>query len=195
VLCRVGRGPLSRDKRAIGLEVERGRDWVLPKREGGEGRGAAGLVWLAALGASAWLVCGRRLAFAPAFAPAFALLYLGRPVGWTLVDLDLVVCVTAWPALPRAGRVVLLVAVLALLASQWAALVLTGLGEGLPLLTLQPADRPWETWLVLPLAWALVLWAARRSSVRREVAADDTAPGSGTHSVLCPHLPYSWYHL
>jgi len=40
--------------------------------------------------------------------------------------------------------------------------VLTGLGAGLPLLTLQPADRPWETWLVLPVAWALVLWAARR---------------------------------
>jgi len=68
----------------------------------------AGLVWLAALGASAWLVRGRRLSFAPAFASAFALafalLYLGRPVGWTLVYLDLVVCVAAWPALPRAGR-------------------------------------------------------------------------------------------
>ena len=135
----------------------------------------AGLVWLAALGASAWLVRGRRLPFAPAFALAFALLYLGRPVGSTLVDLDLAVCVTAWPALPRAGRVVLLVAVLALLASHWAALVLTGLGAGLPLLTLQPADRPWETWLVLPTAWALAVWAARRLSVDREVAGNDAA--------------------
>jgi len=122
----------------------------------------AGLVWLAALAASAWLVRGRRLSFAPAFALAFALLYLGRPVGWTLVYLDLVVCVAAWPSLPRAGRALLLAGVLALLASQWVALVLTGLGAGLPLLTLQPADRPWETWLVLPVAWALVLWAARR---------------------------------
>jgi len=42
----------------------------------------------------------------------------------------------------RAGRTLLLVGVLALLASHWAALVLTGLGDGLPLLTLQPADRP-----------------------------------------------------
>jgi hypothetical protein len=122
----------------------------------------AALVWLAALGASAWLVRGRRLLFAPAFALAFALLYLGRPVGWTLVDLDLVVCVAAWPALPRVGRALLLVGVLALLASHWAALVLTGLGAGLPLLTLQPADRPWETWLVLPVAWALTVWAARQ---------------------------------
>ncbi len=37
----------------------------------------------------------------------------------------------------------------------------TGLGDGLPLLTLQPADRPWETWLVLPVAWALAVGAAR----------------------------------
>ncbi len=122
----------------------------------------AGLMWLVALAASAWLVRGRRLSFAQAFALAFVLLYLGRPVGWTLVYLDLVVCVAAWPTLPRAGRVALLVGVLALLASHWAALVLTGLGAGLPLLTLQPADRPWETWLVLPVAWVLVLWAARQ---------------------------------
>ncbi len=121
----------------------------------------AALVWLAALAAAVRLVRGRRLPFAPAFALALALLYIGRPVGWTLVYLDLVVCVAVWPALPRAGRVLLLVGVLALLASHWAALVLTGLGEGLPLLTPQPADRPWETWLVLPVAWALAVWAAR----------------------------------
>jgi hypothetical protein len=37
------------------------------------------------------------------------------------------------------------------------ALVLMDLGDGLPLLTLQPTNRPWETWIVLPVAWALVL--------------------------------------
>jgi len=79
---------------------------------------AAGLVWLAALVASARLARGRRLSFAPAFALAFVLLYLGRPVGWTLVYLDLVVCVAAWPALPRAGRALLLVGVLALLVQR-----------------------------------------------------------------------------
>ncbi len=131
---------------------------------------AAGLVWLAALVASARLVRGRRLSFAPAFALAFVLLYIGRPVGWTLVYLDLVVCVAVWPSLLRAGRAVLLVAVLALLASHWAALVLTGLGDGLPLLTLQSADRPWETWLVLPLTWACATGAARRSGTPRVVS-------------------------
>jgi len=48
-----------------------------------------------------------------------------------------------------------------------AALVLTGLGEGLPLLTLQPDDRPWETWISLPAACALVLWAARQAPEHR----------------------------
>jgi len=137
----------------------------------------AALVWLAALGASAWLVRGRRPSFAQAFALAFALLYLGRPVGWTLVYLDLVVCVAARPALPRAGRALLLVGVVALLLSHWAALVLTGLGDGLPLLTLQPADRPWETWLVLPVAWVLVLWAAR------QLTSQDPVSGATTGSL------------
>ncbi len=140
---------------------------------------AAALVWLAALAASAWFVRGRRLSFAPAFALAFVLLYLGRPVGWTLVDLDLVVCVAAWPSLPRAGRALLLAGVLALLASHWAALVLTGLGAGLPLLTLQPADRPWETWLVLPVAWALTVWAARRLTSQDPATVPSPDPGGG----------------
>jgi len=139
----------------------------------------AGLVWLAALAVSAWLVRGRRLAFAQAFALAFVLLYLGRPVGWTLVYLDLVVGVVVWPLLPRAGRAVLLVGVLALLLSHWAALVLTGLGEGLSLLTLQPADRPWETWLVLPLAWALTVWAARQFTGQDLAAVSSQDPASG----------------
>jgi len=139
----------------------------------------AGLVWLAALTATAWLVRARRLPFAPAFAVAFALLYLGRPVGWTLVYLDLVVCVAAWPSLPRAGRAVLLVGVLALLLSHWAALVITGLGEGLLLLTLQPADRPWETWLVLPAAWGIVLWAARQPIGQQPAVVPSQDPASG----------------
>ncbi len=79
------------------------------------GQLVAGLGWLATLGASDWLVRDRRLSFASAFALAFALLYLGRPVGWTLVDLDLVVCVAVWTTLPRAGRTVLLIGVVALL--------------------------------------------------------------------------------
>jgi len=92
-------------------------------------------------------------------------------VGWTLVYLDLVVGVAVWPSLPHAGRAALLTGVLALLASHWAALVVTGLGDGLPLQPLQPANRPWETWSVVPIAWALVLWAVRRTGTRQVVSA------------------------
>jgi len=127
----------------------------------------------------------RRPSFAQAFALAFVLLYLGRPVGWTLVYLDVVVCVAAWPSLHRAGRALLLAGVVALLLSHWAALALTGLGDGLPLLTLQPADRPWETWLVLPLAWALTVWAGRRLSVgRARTDAAELAPSGGRTGVV-----------
>jgi len=120
---------------------------------------------------------GGRPLCALAFVLVFALFYLGRPVGWTLVYLDLVVCVAAWPSLPRAGRALLLAGVLALLASHWAALVLTGLGAGLPLLTLQPADRPWETWFVLPVAWVLVLRAARQLTSQDPVGGATTTGG------------------
>jgi len=71
-----------------------------------------------------------------------------------------------------------LTGVVALLTSHWAALVLTGLGAGLPLLTLQPADRPWETWIVLPAAWALTLWAARQLTSPDPV---DEATTTGRH--------------
>ncbi len=94
----------------------------------------------------------------------------------------MVVCVAVWPALTRAGRALLLVGVLVLLLSHGAALVATGLGDGLPLLTLQPADQPWETWLVLPAAWALVLWATRRLTRRvpATVPSQDSASGATT---------------
>jgi len=61
--------------------------------------------------------------------------------------------------------------------------VLTGLGDGLPLLTLQPADRPWETWLVLPAAWVLVLWAARHLIGQHPVSGATTADGLATVTV------------
>jgi len=142
---------------------------------------------------------GVALARAPAVvvsrpdAVAFALLYLGRPVGWTLVCLDLVVCAAAWPALPRAGRALPLSGVLTLLLSHGAALVATGLGDGLPPLTPQPADRPWETWIVLPASWALVAWATRptdgypsRTSARSAVAVRASRPPRYLSESVCP---------
>ncbi len=64
--------------------------------------------------------------------------------------------------------------------------MLTGLGNGLPLLTLQPADRPWETWLVLPIAWGLTLWAARRLTRRDPATVRSPDLVGGTTGALVP---------
>jgi hypothetical protein len=100
-----------------------------------------------------------RDAFPAAFALALVLYYWGRPVGWVLAYLEVVAVVAAWPALRGWQRPATLGAALALMASRWVALALTLRGEGLLLLTLQPAELPWETWLVLPASWLLLLWA------------------------------------
>ena len=125
---------------------------------------AAAVLWLFAAGATLRLVRGARPAFPALFGLALVLLYWGRPVGWTLPYLEAVVVGVAWPALGRRGRAALLAAAATLMASHWWALALTLRGEGLPLLTLQRADLPWETWLVLPAAWSVLLWSTRAAA-------------------------------
>jgi hypothetical protein len=124
------------------------------------------MLWLLVLGITVWVVRRRQLTFALTWALAFTLLYWGRPVGWGFIYLELVLVTSVWPSLPRWGKPLLLAAVVALMASHWWALVLTARGEGMPLLTLQRADLPWETWLVLPLSWLLVLRTAVWTSTR-----------------------------
>jgi hypothetical protein len=113
---------------------------------------------LAALGLTLWHAWNRPLSFARCFALALVLLYWTRPVGWGLVYLEIVVVVTLWPSL-RIGwpRGLLLSGALVLLASHWLALVLTIQGYWLRLLTLQSAEFPWETWLLLPVCWLMLL--------------------------------------
>jgi hypothetical protein len=118
---------------------------------------AALVLWLVFLGITLWRARGAELAFPLAFALAFVLLYWGRPVGWGLPYLDLIVPAAAWPSLARRGRALLLAAAVALLASHWGALVLSAAGRGLILFTLQRPELPWETWLVLPACWLLLL--------------------------------------
>jgi hypothetical protein len=117
-------------------------------------------IWILFVAFTVWYLHGKRLSFALAFALALVLLYWGRPVGWSLVYLELIVVVALWPRLQRKGRWLLLGSALALLLSHWAALVTTALGHGMQLLTLQTADFPWETWLILPLCWLLLLYGA-----------------------------------
>ena len=107
-----------------------------------------------------------QLAFPPAFALSLILLYWGRPVGWGLIYLEVVLVVAAWPSLRGWQRGGLLGALLALMASHWWALVLTLRGAGMSLFTLQSADFPWETWSVLPLAWLLLLKTVSHTTAR-----------------------------
>ncbi|HEU4328147.1 MAG TPA: hypothetical protein VFS21_33735 [Roseiflexaceae bacterium] len=117
------------------------------------------LLWAGLTGASMWRARQHGLSFALAWALALVLLYHGRPVGWTLGLLEVTVVAVLWPRLGRAGRAALLAGLVALILSHWAALVLTGLGAGMLLNTLQTPAFPWETLLVLPGCWLLLLWA------------------------------------
>ena len=116
-------------------------------------------LWMLFVAVTLWRARGTALSFAQAFALALVLLYWGRPVGWGLVYLEVVLLAATWPSLRGWEKPALLGAALALIGSHWWALALTLRGEGMPLLTLQPADLPWETWLVLPVSWLLLLRA------------------------------------
>jgi hypothetical protein len=97
------------------------------------------------------------------------LLYWGRPIGWTLAYLEIVLVGTLRPGWRHWQRALLLLGMVALMLSHWWALVLTARGAGMPLVTLQQPEIAWETWLVLPLSWWLVL-AAASEPVRAAVA-------------------------
>jgi hypothetical protein len=135
-------------------------------------------LWLLFVVITVWRARGVPLSFPLAFALAFVLLYWGRPVLWTLIYLDLVVVVVVWPTLQRWQKAVLLCAVIALIVSHWWALALTLGGYGLPLLTLQRADFPWETWLVIPLSWLLLLRAMALLPDRDSTPIEEPVPGS-----------------
>lgn len=127
---------------------------------------AAGL-WVVFTIATVWAVRRDRLDFPGAFGLSLLLLYWGRPVGWTLSYLEIVVVGVTWPALERRGlRRLLLVGLGSLMVSHWLALGLTLRGNGLPLFTLQSASFPWETWIVLPLCWLLLLYRARSPDLK-----------------------------
>jgi len=119
--------------------------------------GVAFAVWLLCVVITLWRAHGVQLPFPLAFALSFVLLNWGRPILWTLIYWELVLVVAAWPFLQRRGRILLLSAVAVLMTSHWLALARTLGSYGLPLFTLQSADFPWETWLVMPLSWLLLL--------------------------------------
>jgi hypothetical protein len=119
-------------------------------------------LWLLFTGITIWYVREKAVTFPLTFALALVLLYWGRPVTWTLPYLEFVVVVGIWPRLRRAERWIMLGSALALSLSHWIALVRAAQGYALPLFTLQTAEFPWETLLVLPLSWLAVLYALSR---------------------------------
>jgi hypothetical protein len=126
------------------------------------------LLWATLVGLTLRRVEPARLGWARSCALAFVLLYLGRPVGWGLIFLELLVVTVVWPDLRGSSRVLLMVMVVAFMATHWWSLVMTARGHGLQLLTLQSAQTPWETLVVLPLALWL-LWNQRPAPVIRFV--------------------------
>lgn len=123
-------------------------------------------LWVLLLAITLWRVRRTSLGFPLAFAFALTLLYLGRPVGWGFIYLEFVAAVVIWPSLERWQRPIFIVCVLILFATRWWALALAMQGAGMPLLTLQTPRVPWETLVVLPAIWLLLLRAARRSAAQ-----------------------------
>ena len=120
-------------------------------------------LWVLFLGVSLWLARRTALNFPLAFGLAMTLLYWGRPAGYGFNYLELVVAIVVWPSLVRWQRLAVLVLMAGIMGSRWWALVETLRGENLSLLTMQTVAWPWETWLVLPFFWLLLLWAMPHS--------------------------------
>ncbi|MFO0698657.1 MAG: hypothetical protein U0236_05465 [Nitrospira sp.] len=121
-------------------------------------------LWGLFLGVSLWLARRAALTFPLTFGLALTLLYWGRPAGYGFNYLELVVAIVVWPSLVRWQRLAVLVLMAGIMGSRWWAFVETLRGENLSLLTMQTAAWPWETWLVLPFSWLLLLWVMTHSS-------------------------------
>lgn len=111
---------------------------------------------------AAVLLRGRRLRFAEVFALAYILLWVGRPITWSMPLLAVFVLAAVWPAYERRERIALATLAGVVGLTHWVAFVLFPLGVWPGLLTLQTPAFPWETLLILPGALAVVVIAARR---------------------------------
>ena len=122
------------------------------------------LLWAILLLVSLWKTHRCSLSFAHTFALAYILFLWGRPVSWTLPYLEIVLLLALWPYTRTTWQqTALLIAVGALTASHWLALVRTALAINANLFTLQTASIPWETVLFLPLCWLLLVLAAEKA--------------------------------
>ncbi len=120
------------------------------------------LVWCIITGITISQIWKRSLPFPLLFAFSLLLFYWFRPVGWGLIFLDLIVLSAVWPYTSTKEKRWLLVGAILLALSHWIALILTGKLLWLRFVTIQSASIPWETWLVFPACWIILLVGARR---------------------------------
>ena len=121
-------------------------------------------LWMLFGGVTLWQARKVSLSFPMVFALALTLLYWGRPAGYGFNYLELVMASVVWPCLRGWQKPVFLAMLAGVMASRWWAFLETLRGESMSLLTLQTASFPWETWLVLPLSWLLMLRATAMHS-------------------------------
>ena len=114
-------------------------------------------LWMLFGGVTLWQARKVTPSFPMVFALALTLLYWGRPAGYGFNYLELVMASVVWPCLRGWQKPVFLAMLAGVMASRWWAFLETLRGESMSLLTLQTASFPWETWLVLPLSWLLML--------------------------------------
>ena len=116
-----------------------------------------------ALGASLFLLRGRRIGFAIIFALAYVLFLVGRPITWSMPFLAIFTLTAAWPALTRTERRLGVFFAFLIGSTHWAAFLLFAAGVWPGLLTLQVPGFPWETLVVLFIAWATLIFSSRRT--------------------------------
>jgi hypothetical protein len=111
---------------------------------------------------------GARPEFPVIFALGVTLLYWARPVGWGLAYMALLVPTSIWRESGTRLRTALITVACGLLLSQWWALAMTATTAGLPQITLQPAGFAWETWIVLPSSWLVLMIAVPKGVQARD---------------------------
>ena len=128
-------------------------------------------VYLFLLATSVILLRGRNVSFSVAFSLAYILLLVGRPITWSMPMLAIFALTAVWPLLPRSRRFALATVALIIGATHWVAFALFIAAISPGLLTMQLPNFPWETLVVLPGAWVVVVLGARR---RLAVKGDST---------------------
>lgn len=118
-------------------------------------------IYVVILGLSVVLLRHERASFAVLFSVSYIVFLVGRPITWTMPWLAIFTLTSVWPVVTASGRKLLTVSAILIGASHWVAFALFASGIWPGLLTLQFPAFPWETLIVLPAAWIVIVTCAR----------------------------------